>query len=162
MGWNCKRFNSKIGTSPLKQIIIVGCIAGFTLLFALIFGGRNVSSKYFNRYCNPKNGFFWVYWNENSHDKEFIKWCEKHKTEKEIQKYFKDRTSGPAKDVLALFITMAALEAVILFYFSYERKEKGFRPVSDQNDQNQYLNQNSYHDNELINQNNDFEKQGQC
>lgn len=135
-----------IGSNTLYQVIIAGSIGGFTLLFALIFGCKNVRTQYYNEITDQKTGIFWVYWKEHSTDIEYIKWSQKYQTRSEKIKYFKDHSFIPGLDVLGLFITMAILDAIILLYFYLERKAEGFKSV---NDQTEFLNSSLYENNSV-------------
>lgn len=131
-----------IGTNVLHQVIAEGVIGGFTLIFALVFGCKCVRGKYYNEITDQNTGKFWVYWKDHSTDEKYIEWLKKYQNSSQKIKYFKDRTYIPGLNALGLFITLAILDSVVLFYFCHERKTGGFRPVTDQS--NEYLNSSPY------------------
>lgn len=134
--------NPLIETNVLHQVITAGVIGWFALIFASVFVWKCVRGKYYNEIADENAGKFWVYWKDHSTDEKYKEWLKKYQNSSQKIKYFKDRTKIPGLNALGLFITLAILDSVVLFYFCHERKTGGFRPVTDQS--NEYLNSSPY------------------
>ncbi|KAK8900166.1 hypothetical protein M9Y10_002489 [Tritrichomonas musculus] len=121
-----------IGENRLYQVLVAGGFAAFTLLFALIFGCKNISTSYKNKICNEKTGTFWDYWeNHHADDERFKEWERKHHGAKNFRDYFANRTTRAGNNVLGLFITLAILDAALLFYFYQDDNTAGFTNIND-------------------------------
>lgn len=120
-----------IGTNRLYQIFISAGFAALALLFALIFGIKNSSASFKNKICDDRNGTFTIYWEvEHAGDEQYKTW-ENHHQGVDRKKYFANRTDKAAANVLGLFITLAVLYGVVLFYFYQDDNSAGFTNIND-------------------------------
>lgn len=112
-----------IGTRKLYQLITVACLGFFTLLFAFIFGVKNMSPSYKNELCNPETGQFYIYWEVlHKDDFEYYVWKQQHNGS-EATKYFSNRTTKAGAAVLGLFIALSCLFSALLFFFYIENDD---------------------------------------
>ena len=123
-----------IGDSILKRVIVGGAFSGFVFILAL---GYGIDYSHFQKYKAFTTRFF-TYYAHHPNIPEYQDWLRKYVKDQSTS-YFDNRLKTSASCMLGLFITLAILNAIELFYlyktggFEYSRGDIA-SPINAQSD----------------------------